>query len=115
MKKKKLLLLLGTIALGMILLIGVGGYKMHKAKLEKSAIELEEKQAQREAEREEQDRLENNTVANELNKKTSTNNNSLAGLDRIERAKQVAKDYIGPKNASVYYIDLTSGKSFGIN
>ncbi|MEO2508384.1 serine hydrolase [Clostridium paraputrificum] len=144
MKKKKLLLLLGTIALGMILLIGVGEYKMHKAKLEKSAIELEEQQAQREAEREEQeklrleeqkkleeekkrlkeeekkkeeekDKLENNTVANELNKKTSTNNNSLAGLDRIERAKQVAKDYIGSKNASVYYIDLTSGKSFGIN
>lgn len=40
MKKKKLLLLLGTIALGMILLIGVGGYKMHMDKLEKAAIEL---------------------------------------------------------------------------
>lgn len=135
MKKKKLLLLLGAVALGMILLIGVGGYKMHKAKLEKAAIELAEQQAQREAEREEQeklrleeqkkleeekkeaekDKLENNTVANESNKKTSTNNNSLAGLDRIERAKQVAKDYIGSKNASVYYIDIASGKSFGIN
>lgn len=152
MKKKKLLLLLGTIALGMILLIGVGGYKMHMAKLEKAAIELAEQQVQREAEREEQeklrleeqkkleeekkrlkeeeerkrleeekkkeeekDRLKNNMVANESDKKTSTNNNSLAKLDRIERAKQVAKDYIGSKNASVYYIDLTSGKSFGIN
>lgn len=152
MKKKKLLLLWGAVALGMILLIGVGGYKMHKAKLEKAAIELAEQQAQREAEREEQeklrleeqrkleeekkrlkeeeekkrleeekkkeeekDKLENNTVANESNKKPSTNNNSLAGLDRIERAKQVAKDYIGSKNASVYYIDIASGKSFGIN
>lgn len=54
-------------------------------------------------------------VANESNKKTSTNNNSLARLDRIERAKQVAKDYIGSKNASVYYIDIASGKIFGIN
>lgn len=141
MKKKKLLLLLGTVTLGMILLIGVGGYKINKAKLEKAEIELAEQQAQREAEIEEQeklrlekqkkleeeeekkrleeekkkDKLENNTVANESNKKPNINNNSLAGLDRIERAKQVAKDYIGSKNASVYYIDLTSGKSFGIN
>ena len=36
-------------------------------------------------------------------------------VSRIEKAKKVAKDYIGSKNVGVYCTDLTTGESFGIN
>lgn len=36
-------------------------------------------------------------------------------IDKIEKAKQAAQQYIGSKNVGVYFIDLNSGKSFGIN
>ncbi|MBV4420496.1 class A beta-lactamase-related serine hydrolase [Clostridium tyrobutyricum] len=36
-------------------------------------------------------------------------------IDKIERAKQAAQQYIESKNVGVYFIQLNSGKSFGIN
>lgn len=36
-------------------------------------------------------------------------------MNKVERAAQVAREYIGSKNVGVYYIDINTGKSFGIN
>ena len=92
MKKKKLALTLSGVI--MILLIPtVVGFNVRERNFEQKKSVLVEK-----------------TILSD-----SSLNNIAKKVDRIESAKQTAREYIGSKDVGVYCIDLKSGKSFGIN
>lgn len=117
--------------------------KEKKAEIAKRELELqaekeeeERKKLEEEKKRQEEKIQEEKRLAQEQEKKNNENNKqesttkptseakqetkskdniNLANMDRIERAEKIARDYIGSKNVGVYYIDLNTGRSFGIN
>ncbi|MFT8315792.1 MAG: serine hydrolase [Clostridium sp.] len=92
MKKKKLALTLSGVIM-ILLMPTVVGFNVRERNFEQKKSVLVEK-----------------TILSD-----SSLNNIAKQVDRIESAKQTAREYIGSKDVGVYCIDLKSGKNFGIN
>ncbi|NLU08288.1 MAG: serine hydrolase [Clostridiales bacterium] len=95
MKKKKLILILGTVILIGMTAAGLNLCRMNREEKISAAVNLEKP----------------HRVQNVPKKKLSVSK-PAAG---IEKARQEAEKYIGSKDVGLYCIELKSGKSFGVN
>lgn len=80
--------------------------------------ESQEKQENKISQKPEDNAAEQNDSAASNNSSASQNlpyNNVPVQIDKIEEAKKAAADYIGNKDVGIYFIDINSGKGFGIN
>lgn len=106
MKKKKSILILSFVSLILITTMVVG-FNIYDTNLDKkrkaTAASLK------------RETIHHKNLKKINNKASLKTTETPKQIDLIERAKQVAEDYIGSKDVGIYCIELKSGKSFGIN